>query len=166
MYISDDYELSDKIKVNAGLRFSYFQALEKDSSNIDLDSNIVGLVSAKEYFGLEPRLSVRYRLNSNSSIKAAYTENYQYIHLASTSAVSLPTDLWVPSSSKIEPKFSRQYALGYFKNFVNDTYEASLEGYYKEMDNLIEYKEVSYQKIIQTSLVTMLLHLVMVNHME
>ena len=141
IYISDDYELSEKIKVNAGLRFSYFQALEKDSSNIDLDSNIVGLVSGKEYFGLEPRLSVRYRLNSNSSIKAAYTENYQYIHLASTSAVSLPTDLWVPSSSKIEPKFSRQYALGYFKNFVNDTYEASLEGYYKEMDNLIEYKE-------------------------
>ena len=65
----------------------------------------------------------------------------QYIHLASTSAVSLPTDLWVPSSPKIEPKFSRQYALGYFKNFVNDTYEASIEGYYKEMENLIEYKE-------------------------
>ena len=79
MYISDDYELSDKIKVNTGLRFSYFQALEKDSSNIDLDSNIGGLVSAKEYFGLEPRLSIGYRLNSNSSIKAAYTENYQYI---------------------------------------------------------------------------------------
>ena len=69
------------------------------------------------YRHIEPRLSLRYRINTNNSIKMAFTQNYQYIHLASLSSLSLPADLWVPSSNDIKPKFSTQYALGYFKNF-------------------------------------------------
>ena len=71
----------------------------------------------------------------------AFTQNYQYIHLASLSSLSLPADLWVPSSKDIKPKFSTQYALGYFKNFNENMYETSVEAYYKEIANLIEYKE-------------------------
>ena len=93
------------------------------------------------YINIEPRLSFRYKINPTTSVKGAYTQNYQYIHLASTSSVSLPTDLWVPSSTGIKPKFSDQYALGYFKNFKDNMFEASIEAYYKEMSNLIEYKE-------------------------
>ena len=142
LYLSDDWEASDIFKIHAGLRLSYFQELEQDSVDFNLNGGDLGGLSAGEdYLRLEPRLTFRYKLNPTSSIKAAYTQNYQYIHLASTSSVSLPTDLWVPSSSAIEPKFSVQYALGYFKNLKDNMYETSIETYYKEMTNLIEYKE-------------------------
>jgi len=139
IYFSDDFELSDDIKINAGLRYSSFQH-NGDVSFFNYIKNDLTL-SSDNYRHIEPRLSLRYKLNTTSSIKAAYTENYQYVHLASTSSVSLPTDLWVPSSSGIKPKFARQYALGYFKNLNDNMYETSLEAYYKEMTNLIEYRE-------------------------
>ena len=139
IYFSDDVELSDDIKINAGFRYSSFQH-NGDVSLFNYIKNDLTL-SSDNYRHIEPRLSLRYKLNATSSIKAAYTENHQYVHLASTSSVSLPTDLWVPSSSGIKPKFARQYALGYFKNLNDNMYETSLEAYYKEMTNLIEYRE-------------------------
>ena len=139
LYFSDDFELSDDIKINAGLRYSSFQH-NGDVSLLNYIKNDLTL-SSDNYRHIEPRLSLRYKLNTTNSIKAAFTENYQYVHLASTSSVSLPTDLWVPSSSGIKPKFARQYAIGYFKNLNDNMYETSLEAYYKEMTNLIEYKE-------------------------
>jgi len=139
LYISDDFEVSDVLKIHAGLRYSSFQHSGYISFRNYIKNDFTG--SDDNYRHIEPRLSLRYRLNTSSSLKAAYTQNYQYIHLASTSAVSLPTDLWVPSSSVIEPKFADQYAMGYFKNFKDNMYETSIELYYKEMTNLIEYKE-------------------------
>ena len=139
IYFSDDFELSDEIKINAGLRYSSFQH-RGDINFYNYIKNDLTF-NSDNYRNIEPRFSLRYKLNTTSSVKTSYTENYQYIHLASTSSVSLPTDLWVPSSTAIKPKFSRQYALGYFKNFNDNMYETSLEGYYKEMTNLIEYKE-------------------------
>jgi len=139
LYISDDFEVSDALKVHAGLRYSSFQHAGyisfRDYIKNDLQSN------DDNYRHIEPRLSFRYRLSTSSSIKGAYTQNYQYVHLASTSSVSLPTDLWVPSSSEIKPKFADQYAIGYFKNLKDNMYETSIEAYYKEMTNLLEYKE-------------------------
>ncbi|MEE2930967.1 MAG: TonB-dependent receptor [Bacteroidota bacterium] len=139
LYLSDDIIISDVLKVHAGIRYSSFQ----HSGDIRVRNYLLNELTLNNdnYRHIEPRLSARYFINPTSSIKAAYTENYQYIHLANTSSVSLPTDLWVPSSSKIEPKHSKQYALGYFKNLKNNDYEVSIEGYYKEMTNLIEYKE-------------------------
>ena len=137
LYFSDDFEVSDALKIHAGLRYSSFQ----HSGYISFRDYIKNEFKANNnYRHIEPRLSFRYKLNTTSSIKGAYTQNYQYIHLASTSSVSLPTDLWIPSSSGIEPKFSDQYALGYFKNLKDNIYETSIEAYYKEMTNLIEYK--------------------------
>ena len=139
IYISDDFEFSDILKIHAGLRYSSFQHSGyisfRDYINNELKYN------NNNYRHIEPRLSFRYKLNPTSSFKGSYTENYQYIHLASTSSVSLPTDLWIPSSSLLKPKFSKQYAVGYFKNLKDNMYESSIEAYYKEMDNLIEYKE-------------------------
>ena len=139
IYFSDDFEVSDILKVHAGLRYSSFQ----HSGYISFRDYIRNDFNASDdnYRNIEPRLSFRYKINPTSSVKGAYTQNYQYIHLASTSSVSLPTDLWVPSSAVIEPKFSEQYALGFFKNFKENMYETSIEAYYKNMTNLIEYKE-------------------------
>ena len=139
LYFSDDFELSDELKVNAGLRYSSFQHRGDINFFTYLKNDLT--FSNDNYRNIEPRLSLRYKLNTTSSIKGSYSENYQYIHLASTSSVSLPTDLWVPSSTAIKPKFAKQYALGYFKNFNDNMFETSLEGYYKEMTNLIEYRE-------------------------
>ena len=139
LYVSNDFEVSDILKVHAGLRFSSFQHSGKITFLNYINNDITA--SDDNYRHVEPRLSFRYKLSTTSSIKGAYTQNYQYIHLASTSSVSLPTDLWVPSSTTIKPKFADQYALGYFKNLNDNMYETSIEAYYKEMTNLIEYKE-------------------------
>lgn len=139
LYFSDDFEISDVLKVHAGLRYSSFQHSGYISFRDYIKNDFSG--SDDNYRHMEPRLSFRYKLSTSSSIKGAYTQNYQYIHLASTSSVSLPTDLWVPSSKAIEPKFADQFAFGYFKNLNDNMYETSIEAYYKEMTNLIEYKE-------------------------
>ena len=139
LYISDDYEFSELLKIHAGLRFSSFQHSGYISFRDYIKNDLTG--SDDNYRHIEPRLSFRYKLSTSSSFKGAYTQNYQYIHLASTSSVSLPTDLWVPSSPLIKPKFADQYALGYFKNLNDNMFETSIEAYYKEMTNLIEYKE-------------------------
>ncbi len=139
LYLSDDFEISHALKIHVGLRYSSFQHSGYIRFREYLENEFNA--SNENYRHVEPRLSFRHKLNTNSSIKGAYTQNYQYIHLASTSSVSLPTDLWIPSSSGIEPKFSDQYALGYFKNLKDNMYETSIEAYYKEMTNLIEYKE-------------------------
>ena len=139
LYISDDYEFSDLLKIHAGLRFSSFQHSGYISFRDYIKNDLTG--SDDNYRHIEPRLSFRYKLSTSSSVKGAYTQNYQYIHLASTSSVSLPTDLWVPSSPLIKPKFADQYAVGYFKNLNDNMFETSIEAYYKEMTNLIEYKE-------------------------
>jgi hypothetical protein len=93
----------------------------------------------KTYGGPEPRFTIRYSLNDETSLKAAITRNYQYIHLVSNSGSTLPTDLWVPSTYIVKPQMSWLYSAGIFKNFKNNEYETSLELYYKDMKNQIEY---------------------------
>ncbi len=139
IYFSDDIDITDELRVHAGLRYSSFQHSGYISFRDYVSNEFTG--SKDNYRHIEPRLTFRYKVNPTSSVKGAYTQNYQYIHLASTSSVTLPTDLWIPSSAGIKPKFSDQYAMGYFKNFKENTYETSIEAYYKEMTNLIEYKE-------------------------
>lgn len=151
VYLSDDFELTDKIKIHAGLRYSYFMQIGpfdrylKDPIN-GQTSQIVHYRSnqkVQEYGGLEPRFNIRYQLNPKSSLKASYTYNLQYIHLASLSSVALPTDTWVPSSQLVKPQIGTQYSLGYFRNFMENTYETSVEVYYKDLKNQIEYKDGS-----------------------
>lgn len=147
-YIQDDWELSDKIKVNAGLRYSIFQQIgrytlyDRDVDGNKIDSVVYGRgQTVKAYGGLEPRLTVRYAISELSSFKAAITRNIQYIHLVTNAGTTLPTDLWVPSTIRVRPQTGWQYAAGYFRNFNNGMFETSLELYYKTMNNQIEYKE-------------------------
>jgi outer membrane receptor for ferrienterochelin and colicin len=122
LYVEDDFKISERMKVNAGLHFSGFSVLER------------------YYPSLQPRISGRYMLKEDLSLKASYASMAQFIHLLTNTGIGLPTDLWVPSTDKIKPQQSSQLALGLAKTIRKD-YELSLEGYYKKMDNLIEYQE-------------------------
>lgn len=148
VFVQDEWDITDQLAINAGVRVSGFQhtgpftrfivnerGQKTDTVRYARGENI------RTYFGFEPRISARYKINTKSSIKGAFTQNYQYVHLVSISAVSLPTDVWVPTTSIVEPQLGRQYNLGYFRNFFDNKYEASVEVYYKTMENLVEYKE-------------------------
>lgn len=148
LYLLDDWDVSNKLKVNYGLRVSYFQQIgpytiyKRDADGNKLDSTIYSRgQNVKSYGGLEPRFTLRYSINNTTSVKAGIARNYQYIHLVSNAGSTLPTDLWVPSTFRVKPQISWQYALGLFKNFENNTYETSVELYYKRMQNQVEYKE-------------------------
>ncbi len=147
-YIQDDWEIGERIKLNYGIRYSRFiqigpySKFVRDENGNKLDSTVYGAFEpVRSYGGLEPRFTLRYELTETSSLKAAITRNYQYIHLVSNSGNTLPTDLWVPSTYLVQPQVSWQYAAGYFRNFEDNTYETSVEVYYKDMRNQVEYKE-------------------------
>lgn len=149
VYINDEYEINDKWLVNAGMRFTLFSQVgpfdryQTDPVSGEATDTIHYKPgeNVKTYTHAEPRFALRYSLNSTSSLKASLSQNYQYIHLASLSSISLPTDTWIPSSDKVKPQSGTQYALGYFRNFKLNTYESSVEVYYKNMQNQIEYEE-------------------------
>ena len=122
LYGEDDVRLTDRLKANVGLHTSGF------------------LVNDEFYTSLQPRVSTRYLLPSDWAVKASYALMRQYIHLLSNSTVGLPTDLWLPATERVRPQWSRQFGVGLARQF-KDQYEFSLEGYYKTMTNLIEYRE-------------------------
>jgi len=147
-YVQDDWDISNNVKVNYGLRWSGFQQIgpyknyTSDNFGNKLDSIVYkSNETVKFYNGLEPRTTVRLSLNETTSLKGSVSRNLQYIHLVSNAGTTLPTDIWVPSTLRVKPQISWQYATGFFKNFKNNTYETSIELYYKSMQNQIEYKE-------------------------
>lgn len=148
VYLQDDWEISDKVNIHAGLRYSWFQQIgqHKIYTTDDNGNRVDSIVykagqPIRTYGGLEPRLTLRYAINDETSVKGSVTRNLQYIHLVSNSGTTLPTDLWVPSTYIVKPQISWLYAAGLFKNFKDNTYETSLEVYYKSMQNQIEYEE-------------------------
>jgi hypothetical protein len=148
IYIQDNWDVTKHIKINYGIRYSAFQQVgpyteyTTDANGNKLDSNVYGNGKVvKTYGGFEPRFTIRYGFDNNSSIKASVTRNLQYIHLVSNAGTTLPTDIWVPSTYRVKPQDGILYAAGYFRNFSNNMFETSLEFYYKTMKNQIEYKE-------------------------
>lgn len=148
IYVMDEFDLNDRWRINAGLRYSLYQHvgpftryIKGDISKPDTAITYSKGDVIKFYHGLEPRFSFRYLTGVHSSIKGGYAYNFQYVHLTSLSAVSLPTDIWYPTTDIAKPQKGFQASLGYFQNFFNDTYEASVEVYYKGMKNVIEFKE-------------------------
>ncbi|HHG86376.1 MAG TPA: TonB-dependent receptor [Bacteroidetes bacterium] len=123
VYGGADHEISTRLKVNVGLRLSGTT------------------VKNAFYPGVEPRLSGRYTLTENSSLKAGYSRMYQYMHRVSSSTVALPTDLWYPVTSQVRPQNADQLAIGYHQFIPGIKLGITVETYYKRMRNLIEYRE-------------------------
>lgn len=121
-YAEDNISIGYALKANLGLHYSFFN------------------VQKETYHSLQPRLGLRLLANDNLSFKAGYAAMSQNVHLLSNSYVSLPTDLWVPVTKRIKPMRSHQYSVGAFYN-LKDILDLSVEGYYKSMHNLIEYKD-------------------------
>jgi hypothetical protein len=139
-YIQDEWKVNNKLSINSGLRYTVFTQVGPYFSSLSgksFDSNEPVIT----YDGLEPRLSTKYSISNSSSIKAGYAYTQQYLHLVSNSGTTLPTDLWVPSSDLVRPQQSHQYALGYFKNWQDDAYESSIEVYYKDLANQVDYAD-------------------------
>ncbi|WP_078063210.1 TonB-dependent receptor [Solirubrum puertoriconensis] len=150
-YIDNEQTLSPRLQVQYGLRLSVFDFLgtgktiydyqgetgqRKDPLNprTPKDGEVV-----KRYANLEPRASMRFTLDENSSLKASYNRTAQYIHLISNTTAASPLDVWSPSTNNIRPERADQVALGYFRNFLDNGYEASVEVFGKTMDNQIDY---------------------------
>lgn len=122
-YGEDDAELLSALKVNYGLHLSGFQ------------------VEDKHYISLQPRISARYLLRDDLSIKASFSTMRQYINLLSNESIGLPTDLWLPATDRVKPQDAWQVAVGAAYDWRE--YELSIEGYYKDMENLLSYTEGS-----------------------
>jgi len=148
IYVQDDFSLNDAIKINVGLRATSFhhigpyKQINLGFNNLPVDTVLYDAFEfITNYYGIEPRLSTRVRINSKSSLKFGITYNNQYNHLVSNSTSQLPTDLWVPSTEKVKPQKGLQVSSGYFRNFFDDEYEFSAEVYYKALNNQIEFSE-------------------------
>ncbi|MEN9001321.1 MAG: TonB-dependent receptor [Flavobacteriales bacterium] len=148
LYIQDDWEITELFKMNIGVRASIFQHIGPFTRYIkDSEGNTIEEINydnnepLKTYIRPEPRITGRYTLDEFSSLKFGATLNYQYMHLVSVGGNSLPTDLWIPSTDIVKPQQASQINLGYFRNFKKNMYETSLEVYYKDLRNLVEFKD-------------------------
>lgn len=155
-YITDDFDLFKKLRVNIGVRYSMFGQIgpytnyEYGFTGKRTDSTLYSSGEIVKYYGgPEPRLNMRYELDEYSSVKGSIAKSYQYIHLVSNNGTTLPTDLWVPSTFYVQPQKSWQYSLGYFRNFFDNKLETSVEVYYKDMQNQIEYRSGYVPNTIQ-----------------
>lgn len=140
LYVSDEIKISPDWSISVGLRGNYYAQAGPYTSNVTGKKYSNGEV-VKPFTHLEPRLSTKIGLNDASSIKIGAVYNMQYMHLVSTSNGSLPADVWVTSSETVDPQRGGQLSLGYFRNFNDNMYEASVESYYKYMWGQIDYPE-------------------------
>jgi hypothetical protein len=148
VYGSNEQRLGDKVILKYGLRFSMFQNIGPgtvyhfDSAYNSTDSTVYPTGEFyNTYAGLEPRLGFLYTIDEKSSVKSSYSRTNQYLQLAQNSTVGTPLDVWFPASPNIKPQISDQVAVGYFRNFRRNTIETSIEGYYKWMRQVIDFKD-------------------------
>ncbi len=151
-YLSDRFEITPKLSLNVGLRYSLFHylgakdvltygpGLPKHEANVIDTLSYTKGKTIQTYHGPEYRLSARYVLTENSSIKLSYNTLRQYIHMLSNTTAISPTDIWKLSDPHIKPQLGDQVSLGLYKNFQNNTIETSVELYHKNIKNFLDYK--------------------------
>lgn len=160
LYISAEHDLSEKIALTYGLRYSLFYRLGQSTLNLYENDNPVIFNSdqqiyekatpigtkfydknkvLKSFDNLEPRLAVSYKFNDDVAIKASYNRMVQYLQLISNTSSPTPLDIWMPSDNYIKPQIADQVALGYFRNFDNNKYSLEVETYYKKVQNRLDY---------------------------
>ncbi|MFN3784923.1 MAG: TonB-dependent receptor [Spirosomataceae bacterium] len=152
-YVDNQQNIGSKLSFQYGLRYSVYQYLgpgrkftitpntvnPADRGTI-VNSEEVGKGETIQMYGnWEPRFAMNYSVSANSSFKLSFNRLAQYVHLLSNTAASSPLDVWTPSTNNIKPQISNQLALGYFFNFNENKLEASVETYYKSLENQIDY---------------------------
>jgi hypothetical protein len=152
LYIGDKYDITPDLSISAGLRYSLYaylgpQTVDHYAPNLPKGSlNVLDSTTYKKnqvintYQGPEIRLSARYNLNDDLSIKAAYNTLRQYLHLLSNTTAISPTDTYKLSDPNIKPQFGQQISLGVYKNAKANTIETSIEVYYKKINDYLDYK--------------------------
>ena len=170
IYLSNEQKISDRFSVQYGVRLSHFQQVGDGGVNYyenpekPQDDELTGT----EKFGkwdkigdafvhLEPRLAMKYTLDRNSSAKASYNRMVQNLHLITNTQSPSPLDIWLPTSTYIDPLIVDQVSVGYFRNFRNNMWETSVELYYKDMQNVLDYKEGA-ELFLNEEIETELLH--------
>lgn len=153
IFANDDFQISERISVSVGLRYSHYAhigadtvfhysaGLPKTVSTIEDTSYYNKFETIKTFGGLEPRISARINLSDNQSIKVSYNRMRQYIHLISNTTAPTPIDLWQVSNAYLPPQIADNYSIGYFHNLKDNQWETSAELFYKDMKNLVEYKD-------------------------
>ena len=152
LYLSDHYNITSSLSVDAGIRYSVFSSLGPQNINSyapglpRTEGNMLSTTSygkgnfIKTYSGPEYRLSVRYSFTDSFSIKAGYNTQRQYIHSLSNTTAMAPTDIWKLSDPNIKPQWGEQFSFGIYKNLKSNTIETSVEVYYKNIENYLDYK--------------------------
>jgi hypothetical protein len=152
VYANEEYMLSPKLSVSVGARFSYFQSTGNDTVflyNPSFTKSVTSITDtllfskgqvAKTYQGFEPRISAKFSISENSSVKLSYNRSRQYIYLISNTASATPTDIWQMSNYHLKPQFSDNFSIGYFKNFSDNKYEFSSEVFYRNITNIVDYR--------------------------
>jgi len=152
IFLMDDLSFSEKLSVSGGLRYSFFSPFgeqtvsryqpgvpKNNATKVDSTYFSSGEV-INTFHGPEARLALKYSLTENSSIKAGFTQMRQYIHAISNTISVSPTDTWKLSDPNIKPQQSLQYSVGYYRNVFNGKVDLSVEGYYKQLKNILDYK--------------------------
>ncbi len=150
-YIDNEQKVGEKLTLQYGFRYSTFQYMGKGEAyefGQEKPNTRRPVFSVKSYdqwetiqnYGnFEPRFSLNLELNSTTSLKASYNRMVQYLHLVSNTAAATPVDVWTPSTNNIKPQLADQFAVGLFKNFRDNTYETSVEVYYKDLQNQLDF---------------------------
>ena len=154
IFIENEQKINSDISLQYGLRWSHFNYMGKGKSFeyaeaetpgdrrepiLDETQTFDAGESIQTYNSFEPRFSIKYQVNKTSSLKASYNRTAQYIHLVSNTTAATPVDIWTPSTNNIKPQMANQVALGFFKNFDDNTWVTSVEAYYKTYEDLLEY---------------------------
>ena len=168
IFVNDQIKVNERLTVNIGARYSYFASLGESSQNVygdGLPKSEATIVETKTfknneviktYGGFEPRISARFKLTEDMSIKGSYDKTYQYLHLLSSNTTQSPLDTWKTSDLNVKPQNASQYSLGLYKNFKDNIYEVSVEGYYKKLNNILDYK-VGAELVLNSNVETELL---------
>jgi hypothetical protein len=147
VFINNTMTISDRLNLDYGIRFSAFSILGGDTYNLyeqGVLTDSVVLASGKfgkTYYTIEPRFQFSFLINEKSSIKGGYARNTQHLHLLSNSTSATPTDQWIGNSYNIKPEIADQVSLGYFRNFKENVYQFSIETYYKNLQNQVDYRD-------------------------
>jgi hypothetical protein len=170
LYISNEQKISDRFTLQYGLRLSHFQQIGEGEVNIYQNPEALKkdeIIETKEYkkgdkigdafVHLEPRFGMKYTLGRHNSVKSSYNRMVQNLHLITNTQSPTPLDIWLPTSTYIKPLIVDQVSVGYFHNLNNNMWEASLELYYKNIQNVLDYREGA-ELFLNNAIETELLH--------